>query len=112
MINIYKEAAVKSYENALDLQKDAKLLYNKKRFARAYSLSVLSIEELSKAYLYKGISERRIDEKQVKKFKKAILNHSLKLGMFSLLLGYSQLSSDTVTYLKTQSDIKKDYRWR
>lgn len=60
MIALYEDAALKSYENTLDLQKDAELLFDKKQYARAYALSVLSIEELSKAFLFKAVSEGKI----------------------------------------------------
>jgi AbiV family abortive infection protein len=107
MVSLYEEAAKKSYENALDLQKDARLLYDKKRYARAYALSVLSIEELCKAYLFKGVAEGTIKEEKVKLLQKAIINHSIKLNMISLMLGISQLSSETTSYLN-KADIGKD----
>jgi AbiV family abortive infection protein len=38
-------------QNASDLTADARLLLENRRFARAYALAVLSVEELGKTYL-------------------------------------------------------------
>ena len=76
----YFDGILKSLSNATDLFDDAEILYNQKRYPRAYTLYQIAIEELGKASLiysfilyknYHDIGEQR-------NFKKEFLSHKKK----------------------------------
>lgn len=74
------EVTRKSLSNAEELINDALLLEQNQRYARAYTLYQLSIEEIGKALIsfYLLIQGGLNDEKNVKKFKKDFLSHQIK----------------------------------
>lgn len=69
------EAAV---ENADELIKDAKLLFDKERYARAFSLCVLAEEETAKVVLLMGSITMSRNPKGWKSFWKMFRSHSSK----------------------------------
>lgn len=66
-------------ENSEQLVLDAKLLLKHKRYARAYSISILALEELAKFSLIFNIRfSKKWDDKKWKEFWKNIHDHKIK----------------------------------
>jgi len=66
-------------ENAADLIEDARLLFNKNRFARCFSLCVLAMEEIGKIeVIARGVLISKTDEKKWKRFEKNFKSHEIK----------------------------------
>lgn len=55
MNEAYGQLAVKSFNNGIDLMKEAKILYEQKHFSRAYVLGILAVEETTKAMACKNV---------------------------------------------------------
>jgi len=74
------DAVNKSIENAGQLIEEAKILFESKRFARAYTLYQLSIEEVGKASMTFGflLSDGFEDEKKQKQFFRDFRDHKFK----------------------------------
>ncbi len=73
----YEQAAIK---NAEELLNDAKILFKQKSFARAYFLSVASIEETGKAYTAFHSRGRNLSDPGLKeRLRKLFENHSHKI---------------------------------
>lgn len=70
-----QDASFASYDNGRELLKDATILYDMERYARAISLAILAEEEFSKAFiLYLSSVDRRWD----KVLHKALVDHRKK----------------------------------
>lgn len=81
---LYARGSAEAYRNSKDLLEDAEVLYEAKRYARAYALGVLSAEEFSKAYVYKGIS-KEWGVKYDAVFRNSLRKHKAKIGMFRII---------------------------
>jgi AbiV family abortive infection protein len=86
---IYEEAAKLAYKNSLELKIEARLLLDHSFYSRAYSLAVLSFEEFTKSFLYKGASAGIIEDKD---FNIDIRNHEEKLFHITHLLLFYYIS--------------------
>lgn len=71
-LEIYKEA----HNNAVDLLKEAELLFNHKHFARAYALAFTALEEISKSQFAADVFTGLSSDEEFKKFYK---NHRQKI---------------------------------
>jgi len=69
--------------NARDLFFDAKLLLENRRYARAFSLCVLSLEELAKIpILANGVHLKKDDKERWKSFWASLRKHEVKQGVW------------------------------
>ena len=67
-------------ENASKLIEEAEILFNKKRYARTLSLSILSLEELGKInILVEAIHIAKSDKDRIKNFFKEFKSHTVKI---------------------------------
>lgn len=88
-VNLNKIArmGVLAFENSLRLHRDAILLFNHNRFPSAYTLSILSLEELGKYYLledfvWHSLGNGRLNPQEERKFISSIYIHRSKQGVF------------------------------
>jgi AbiV family abortive infection protein len=99
MNQIYRRLALASYYNAVDLLRDSKILFEEKKFPRAYALLVLSAEELVKSVTYKNISVgiTKPEDLQVKEKRTTILKiHESKQRLAFKGLFLSQIFHDNL----------------
>jgi AbiV family abortive infection protein len=94
----YREIARLAYSNALDLQDEAKLLFEAKS-PRAFTLAVASCEELVKCILAFFIWNEDIDPEKVwaergGKRRPMLTDHTSKHGMFALFLFIEELRQE------------------
>jgi len=107
MNDLYRKAALAAYQNSLDLLEDANILFKQSRFARAYALGALSLEEFAKAFLYRCYSAGLITDPG---FDRDITLHKEKLfhGMHLLTSAYTLSPESTfarvITHDKRISD--------
>lgn len=80
---LYFDASKKSFENAIRLLEESKILHEYKRYARSYALSILSMEEISKTLLFRCVSVKLMEEKIIKKF---IRDHENKIKHSQMVL--------------------------
>src|SRR5690606_26368553 len=75
------EGMKKSYANAVELLDEAHLLFNSKKYSRAYSLCQLSIEEFAKAPLLFGVLMERLEGLEIdyEKYDHDFKNHEKKM---------------------------------
>jgi AbiV family abortive infection protein len=72
----------KCIENSRELYEEAEILRNHKKFARAYTLYHLSIEEIGKVFIiYNFILEENYDKTACKKFDKNFTDHKTKIAL-------------------------------
>ena len=77
---ILLEASIKALANARDLYDEAEILKESKKFARAYTLFHLSLEEIGKVFIvYKYILINNYEESIMKKFDKEYRSHKTKI---------------------------------
>ncbi|HFK1430536.1 TPA: AbiV family abortive infection protein [Bacillus cereus] len=78
---------LKVIENASELIEDAKLLLENKRYARAYTLSHLMCEELSKIPMIgRALTESAMDKNyNWKDLHKRLVNHNPKIRLFMMM---------------------------
>ncbi|WP_433771752.1 AbiV family abortive infection protein [Bacillus wiedmannii] len=78
---------LKVIENASELIEDAKLLLENKRYARAYTLSHLMCEELSKIpMICRALTESAMDKNyKWKDLHKRLVNHNPKIRLFMMM---------------------------
>ncbi|OKA30820.1 AbiV family abortive infection protein [Bacillus cereus] len=78
---------LKVIENASELIEDAKLLLENKRYARAYTLSHLMCEELSKIPMFgRALTESAMDKNyNWKDLHKRLVNHNPKIRLFMMM---------------------------
>ena len=76
------EGMKKSYANAIDILDEARLLFDSKKYSRAYSLCQLSIEEFAKAPLLFGVLMERLERSEIdyEKYDYDFKNHEKKMG--------------------------------
>jgi len=74
---IFLDIYVAAHKNAFDLLQDAKVLFEKRRFASAYALGFTALEEISKSQLAADVYTGFTDEEH---FKKVWLNHEKKMA--------------------------------
>ncbi|KXI46191.1 MULTISPECIES: AbiV family abortive infection protein [Bacillus cereus group] len=79
--------SLKVIENASELIEDAKLLLENKRYARAYTLSHLMCEELSKIPMFgRALTESAMDKNyNWKDLHKRLVNHNPKIRLFMMM---------------------------
>ncbi len=80
---------VLSFQNALRLHQDSILLFRKKRFPSAYTLSVLALEEVGKYFMLEDFVwhsriDGRLEPNQEEEVIRLIYNHRRKQNMFAL----------------------------
>ena len=93
-------------QNALELASEAKLLFENKKYARSFFLSLLALEETSKRdILWEAIFLGEDDEKQWKSFWKKFRNHDVKIAR--MLKDYISIRSNWKG--NTPSDIFDKY---
>lgn len=73
---LFKAGSLAAYKNSLELLEDANLLFRNSRFARAYALAELSLEEFAKAFLYRCYSAGLIRDAE---FQRDLNKHEEKL---------------------------------
>jgi len=79
MIELLKELAIKSSENAEELYDEAEILLEKEKYARSFFLIQIAGEELGKHIMCVGaIVQLAIGKFDFKKFKKSFYNHREK----------------------------------
>lgn len=104
--NLYLEAAKTALNNASLLYDEASLLIDVNHFARGFALCVLSLEESSKAFLFRYISLNLHNETKTLKL---IRDHEKKLYQSALILS---TSFKTILFsfeiLKTMLEALKD----
>ncbi|MCU5707209.1 AbiV family abortive infection protein [Bacillus wiedmannii] len=78
---------IKVIENASELLEDAKLLLENKRYTRAYTLSHLLCEELSKIPMIgRALTESVMDKNyNWKELHKRLVNHNPKIRLFMIM---------------------------
>ncbi len=97
----YEQAAI---TNAEEILNDTKVLLERKSFARAYFLSVASIEETGKAYIAFSSRGRNLSNPGLKKKLQVLFeNHSFKIT--SAFIGWSFASSNLEEALKGAVDL-------
>jgi len=73
-----------SFCNAVELLEEAELLFERKRYARAFGLAVLALEELAKPpLLLNALFIEKGDQKTWQAFWKALHSHQHKQGVWS-----------------------------
>ena len=84
-------------QNASELVEEARLLFSNKRYARAFFLSVLTLEEASKRDILWQAIFLGEDEKQWKEFWNKFLNHDVKLttALWDHMIVYSNKAKNT-----------------
>lgn len=82
-----EKMSLKVIENASELIEDAKLLLENKRYARAYTLSHLMCEELSKIPMFgRALTESAMDKNyNWKDLHKRLVNHNPKIRLFMMM---------------------------
>jgi AbiV family abortive infection protein len=83
---LYLESSKIALNNSSRLYQESKLLLDNDHFARGFSLCVLTIEELSKAFLYRCVSANLIDESKTRKFVK---DHKKKITQSASILTFA-----------------------
>ena len=92
MDSLADQGARQALDNARDLSNGAELLFNKRRYARSFALSVLSVEETGKSYLYKLASLGDLTLEQARRIS---IDHSQKLGTILLIIGLGLMTNET-----------------
>jgi AbiV family abortive infection protein len=85
--------AVLAFKNSLRLHEDAIILFNKHRFPSAYTLSVLSLEELGKYFssedfIFHSRVDGRYSPQDEEKFINLIYQHRYKQNKFAYQIDY------------------------
>jgi AbiV family abortive infection protein len=83
---LYLEASKIVLKNSSKLNQESKLLIDNNHLARGFSLCILTIEELAKAFFYRCVSVNLIDESKTQIFiknhiKEPLLDFSNNLGL-------------------------------
>jgi AbiV family abortive infection protein len=73
---LFHNLYVAAHNNAVDLLSEAELLFEKERYARAYSLAFTALEELAKSQLAADVATGFIEEEV---FQKAFRKHEKKI---------------------------------
>jgi AbiV family abortive infection protein len=82
--------AKSSYENALELYNESKILYKGKHYPRAYFLAIVCTEELTKAMICKNVwagteSPENLVSKEKGRPRNVLKDHKAKQLLFGLL---------------------------
>ncbi|MCJ7507797.1 MAG: AbiV family abortive infection protein, partial [candidate division Zixibacteria bacterium] len=98
---IYYDLYNKAHNNAVELLKEAELLYDNKRYSRSYFLAFTGLEEISKSQLAADVYTGLITEN---KFNKRYLNHKKKIESvrWASLDAEDYMDIETEEYLKIQ----------
>jgi AbiV family abortive infection protein len=74
--DLYYQLYTVAHNNAAQLLADAEILFERQRYARAYSLAFTALEELSKSQLAADVATEYISEED---FQKVFLKHEKKI---------------------------------
>lgn len=83
---LFLKSSKTALNNSTRLYQESKLLLDNDHLARGFSLCVLTIEELAKAFLYRCVSVNLIDESKTRKFVK---DHKKKITQSALILTFA-----------------------
>ncbi|MBW3522879.1 AbiV family abortive infection protein [Chryseobacterium sp. NKUCC03_KSP] len=76
-----EKAVINALNNASELFEEAGLLEKNKKFARAFTLFHLSIEEVGKVFIiFKYLLQNNYSSDEMKKFDKEFRNHKIKIN--------------------------------
>lgn len=82
---LYRQASKVALENSKMINAEARILNDKEHYARGFALSVISLEESSKAFLFRLISHDVVDERKTMNF---VHNHESKLLQSTQILAF------------------------
>ena len=90
-LKFYREAATLSYENAVSLSKEARLLFDNGYFARTVGLSISSMEEQAKAFALLTVAVGKVSpdalewEERKGRVKRFLKEHEQKQQMYGAI---------------------------
>lgn len=117
-MGFHDQVAVAAFSNALELNKEARILFDSGSYARATTLSILSMEEQVKAFAHRAVAFRLVRAQELKyekggRVRLHMLDHKTKDILFGLLyLNHFLLSEDIerIKAGKTASEATKVFR--
>lgn len=100
---LYREASEKAIDNSVDLYHEASRLHEDGHYPRAFTLCIFSLEEFTKAFMYRCISVGILEERGVQK---VIGHHPIKIQTSAHLIRWAIYLLDYLD--KIQKSIEKD----
>jgi|TARA_B110000240_G_C13445046_1_gene429924 AbiV family abortive infection protein len=111
-----KNGVLKCFSNSKSLLSDADYLFEDNRFARAYSIYILCIEEVQKTFmLFRILLEKESDKKNTKKeneyYSKFFSSHTLKIKAAAAQGGYYNdfAEKHSLKKVKTSKEIRNEF---
>jgi len=95
---LYRKATQTALDNAFDIFEDAALLYDKEKYPRAFALCMLSLEELTKSFIYRCISVGLIEEEGINTI---LRDHTEKI------INSGHLMTFTILFVKHSDELNK-----
>lgn len=83
---LYHEAAQTALNNTMEIFEESSLLHDHRKYPRAFALCMLSLEELTKSFVYRCISTGLLDEKGIRKI---LVNHPEKITHSGHLMAFA-----------------------
>ena len=95
---LYRVATQTALDNAFDIFEEAALLYDKEKYPRAFALCMLSLEELTKSFIYRCVSVGLIEEKGINII---LRDHTEKI------INSGHLMTFTILFVKHSDELNK-----
>lgn len=105
LLNLLRQLAIKSLENAEELLNESKLLYENDKFERAFFLTIIGVEEIGKHIICaSGFVNSLKDQFDFKRFSKRFKNHLEKHYVINLFEELRFFDEENFKELKFKSD--------
>lgn len=103
---LFKKATDVALQNAEDLFEESLLLFENKFYPRAFSLGILTCEEMAKAFLYRCVSLEILQEDEISKLVK---EHEEKIRQSGDLMALAWLFSEHLDEINKAIEHDKNY---
>lgn len=107
---LFKKASHIALDNAVELFEDAAILFELKRYPRAFSLGILTCEEMAKTFIYQCVALEILQEDEINKLVKVHEEKILKSGhLMTLAILFSDHMDEIVKAINHDND-KPDHK--